>query len=68
MTASKILSVSVLIEWNTNLFAPPMYSQSANLLYNYYINSNNIVIRNDAPSGDCLICNKPVKILITYEE
>lgn len=68
LTASKILSVSVLIEWNTNQFAPPAYSQSANLLYNYYINDANIVIRNDTPSGNCLICNKAVKLLITYEE
>lgn len=68
LTASKILSVSVLIEWNTNQFAPPAYSQSANLLYNYYINDGNIVIRNDTPSGNCLICNKPVKLFITYEE
>ncbi|MFN8337905.1 MAG: hypothetical protein U0T36_02705 [Saprospiraceae bacterium] len=68
LSASKILSVSVLIEWNTNQFAPPAYSQSANLLYNYYINDGNIVIRNDTPSGNCLICNKPVKLFITYEE
>ncbi len=68
LTASKILAVSVLIEWNTNQFAPPAYSQSANLLYNYYINDGNIVIRNDTPSGNCLICNKPVKLFITYEE
>ena len=68
LTVSKILSVSVLIEWDDNNWAPPEYSPSLNLRYNYYINATNVVVQNNTPSGDCLICERPVKITITYKE
>lgn len=68
LTASKILSVSVLVEWDTDLYAPPEYSPSLNLRYNYYVNSTSIVLQNNTPSGDCLICEKVAKVTITYKE
>lgn len=68
VTAAKILSVSVLVEWDTDLFAPPEYSPSLNLRYNYYVNSTSIVIQNNTPSGDCLICEKVARVTITYKE
>lgn len=66
--ASKILSVSVFVEWTTNQFVPPAFASSPDLVYNYYLDSANIVIRNNTPVGNCTICDKPVKVLITYEE
>lgn len=68
IAASKILSVSVLVEWTTDQFVPPAFTSSPDLVYNYYLDSANIRIRNNTPSGSCTICNKPVKVLITYEE
>jgi autotransporter adhesin len=68
VTASKILSVSVLVEWDTDLFAPPEYSPSLNLRYNYYVNASSVVIQNNTPSGDCLICEKVARVTITYKE
>lgn len=64
---NKILSVSTLVEWTPGSFAPPEYSPSTDLRYNYYISGANIVIQNNA-TGACLICSKSVKVMITYEE
>jgi hypothetical protein len=68
LTASKILSVSVLVEWDLDLFAPPEYSASLNLRYGYSVTSTDIVLQNNALSGSCDICDKPAKILIIYKE
>jgi hypothetical protein len=68
LTASKILSVSILVEWNVDLFAPPEYSSALNLRYSYSLNATDIVIQNNTPSGDCLICSQPAHIMIIYKE
>jgi len=68
LTAQKILSVSVMVEWAVGYFAPPEYSASLNLRYNYYVSPTDIVIQNNTPSGDCLICERFTKILVTYKE
>lgn len=68
LTVSKILSVSVLIEWDDNYWAPPEYSSSLNRRYSYYVSPTDIVVQNNTPSGDCLICERPVRVLITYKE
>ncbi|HEY3385467.1 MAG TPA: hypothetical protein VGK46_03090 [Saprospiraceae bacterium] len=68
LTASKILSVSVLTEWDEDLFVSPEYSSALNLRYSYTVTATNIVIQNNTPPGDCLICSKPVLITIIYKE
>lgn len=67
LTASKIISVSVLLEWAPNNFAPPEYSSDLGLRYSYFVNTNDINIQNNA-TNNLYILNKPVKILITYKE
>jgi hypothetical protein len=68
LTAQKILSVSVMVEYEVGYFAPPEYSSSPNLRYSYYISPTEIVIQNNTPSGDCQICERFTKVLITYKE
>ena len=71
LTASKIISVSVLVNVTGDLWVPPVYTSDPRLNYNYFILSSNIYIQNS--STDCTlpgdhICGKPVKVLITYKE
>jgi len=68
LTASKILNASLMVEWDSNQFAPPEHSSAQNLRYSYTVNATDIVVKNNTPSGDCLICSKPVHIMITYKE
>ncbi len=68
LAVSQILSVSVLVEWAPDLWAPPEYAASLNIRYGYYVSASHIVIQNNTPSADCLICEKPIKILITYSD
>ncbi len=66
-TSSKIISVSVLMEWTPGFFAPVEYSPDPLLRYNYFISPTQIIIQNNA--ANCTyICSKPVKVLITYKE
>lgn len=67
LTASKIISVNTLLEWTTGYFAPPEYSADPLLRYNYFVSPTQIFIQNNAASC-AYICNKTVKVLITYKE
>jgi hypothetical protein len=67
LTSTKIISVTTLLEWTAGTFAPPEYSVDPQLRYNFYVTTSEIRIRNNG-SGGTLILNKPVTILITYEE
>jgi hypothetical protein len=67
LTVSKIISVTVLLEWTTGFFAPPEYSPDLTLRYNYFVTPTQIIIQNNATGGTNVI-NKPVKILVTYKE
>lgn len=67
LNSSKIISVSALMEWTPGFFAPIEYSPDPLLRYNYFISPTQIIIQNNA--ANCTyICNKPVKVLITYKE
>lgn len=67
LNSSSILSVSVLLEWKPGYFAPPEYSPDPLLNYNHFITPTQIVIQNYT-TACTYICNKPVKILITYKQ
>jgi trimeric autotransporter adhesin len=67
LTSTKIISVTTLLEWTAGTFAPPEYSGDTQLRYNFYVTPTEIRIRNNG-TGGALILNKPVTILITYEE
>jgi hypothetical protein len=71
--ASKILAVNVLVGVAANvLWIPPSYDSDPRLKYNYFVHTNgNIYIQNS--SSDCTspgdhICNKDVKVIITYKQ
>lgn len=68
LTASKIISVSVLVESTTDNFIPPEYSTAINLRYSFSVSPTDIVIQNNTLVGDCVICSKPAKVLIIYKE
>jgi hypothetical protein len=66
LTQSKILSISVLINASTSNDIPPR-STYAGFEYDYYVSPTNIFIKNIV-GNDGSITNRPVRILITYEE
>lgn len=71
LTASKIISVSILVNVTGNLWIPPVYTSDPRLNYNFFIFTNDIFIQNsstDCTSSGDHICGKPVKVLITYKE
>lgn len=67
LTASKIISVSVLVESAVDHFTPPEYSTAINLRYSFSVTPTDIVIQNNTLPGDCVICSKPAKVLIIYK-
>jgi len=67
LTASKILSVDILLEYSAGSFIHPSYTYSNGYEFNYYITSTGINVAN-VNGNSALILNKPVKILITYEQ
>lgn len=69
LTASKILSVSILVDATPALAVqiPPSYSYYPGYEYNYHISALNIVVINSA-TNSFNILNKPMKILVTYKE
>ncbi|MFZ4056623.1 MAG: hypothetical protein ACOYKE_00730, partial [Ferruginibacter sp.] len=71
--ASKVLSVNVFVGIAGNaVWIPPAYDNDPRLKYNYFVHTDgNIYIQNS--SSNCTlagdhICNKTVKITITYKE
>lgn len=67
VTASKILSVSVLVESSANNFTPPGFTHFAGYEYNFDILNGAVWVFNvDGNSGNIL--SKPFKVFITYEE
>jgi hypothetical protein len=67
LNSTKIISVSVLLEWTAGYLAPPEYSPDPLLNYNYFVSPTQIIVQNNAASC-AYICSKPVKILVTYKE
>lgn len=68
LVASKIISVSVLVESGVNQFTPPEYSSAINLRYSFSVTPTDIVIQNNTMPGDCVICSKTAKVLIIYKD
>jgi hypothetical protein len=65
---SKILSVTVLVDYGTNEFVPHGYNHASGYEFNFNVdNENKIEIKNH-PTNSGNILNKPAKIMITYEE
>jgi Head domain of trimeric autotransporter adhesin len=67
VTASKILSVSVLVESSTNNFTPPGFTHFTGYEYNFDILNGAVWIFNVAGNSGNIL-SKPFKVLITYEE
>lgn len=67
LTSSKILSVSVLVEYSAGNSVPPSYSGSAGYEYDYYISPTSVVVWNKA-ANSVNILSRPIRVLVTYEE
>ena len=58
-----------MVEYNTidHLYVPHAYTTESSYEFSYQVTNNEIVVKNkDGNSSQIL--NKPIKILITYEE
>jgi hypothetical protein len=69
LDAAKILSVSVLMEYGLGPgeTIPPEYTTSAGYEFEYQVRTNDIFLLNK-PGNSANIDERPVRILITYEE
>ncbi|MFN3848188.1 MAG: hypothetical protein ACK4NY_02110 [Spirosomataceae bacterium] len=67
LTNSKIISITVMVEYGTGSYIPPSYDGSNGYLFNWYLSGTDIYIWNKAGSSSNIL-SKPFKILITYEE
>jgi hypothetical protein len=67
LNVNKILSVSILVDYNAGNCVPPSYTASANYEYNYFLSGTAVSIYNILGNSS-LILGKPVRVLITYEE
>ncbi len=69
LNAAKILSVSVLMEYGLGPAEtiPPKYTTSAGHEYEYQVRANDIFLLNKA-GNSANIHQRPIRILITYEE
>jgi hypothetical protein len=69
LNSAKIISVQALVEYSTGNFVPTAYTYAPELHFNYLVQTNGILVVNNASAcTGTSICNKPVKILITYKE
>ena len=67
VTSSKILSVSVLLDFAVGSSIPPSYNGSAGYEYDYYTTLTQIIIWTKS-GNSANILSKPFRILITYEQ
>lgn len=67
LTVSKILSVSVLVEYSTPSLIAPSWDVSGGYEYSYFVTSTNVGVTNKT-GNSANILSKPIRILITYEE
>lgn len=69
LTSSKIIGVEALVEYSTGSFVPVAYTYAPELNFNYLITATDIIIVNNASTcAGTSICNKPVKVVVTYKE
>jgi len=67
LNSTKILSVSVLVEYTAGAGLPPNYTTNPGYEYEYFFNSTSIIVWNKA-ANSANILSKPVRVLVTYEE
>lgn len=67
LTASKILNVSVILDFGTNTFIPSSYNYNTGYEFDWYSDATNIIVVNKSNNSGSIL-SKPFKILITYEE
>lgn len=67
LSASKILSVSIIVDVPGFVQLPPSYTYQGGYEYQYQVSSSSIVVINSA-SNSSNILSKAFRILITYEE
>ena len=67
INSSKILAVSVLVDFAVGSSIQSSYNGSAGYEYDYYTTTTNIVVWNKS-GNSANILSKPVRILITYEQ
>lgn len=67
LNASKIISITALVQFSGNSYVPPTYNQVANYEFNWYSDDTKIYILLKAGNSGFLL-SKPYKVLITYEE
>jgi hypothetical protein len=67
VTASKIISVSVFVDYGFNFFVPPGFVAAPGEQYDYQITGSKIETFNH-PTNSINILNKPIKVVITYIE
>lgn len=67
LTASKILNISVILDFGTNTFIPSSYNFNPGYEFDWYSDATNIIVTNKSNNSGSVL-SKPFKILITYEE
>ncbi len=67
VTASKIISVNVMVAYAANSYIPPSYQGSAGYEFNWYINGSNIYIWNQS-SNSGNILSKGIVVTIVYKQ
>lgn len=67
LNAANILSVTVMVSWNTNQYICNSYTFSPGFEFNHQFDATNIVVSN-VPGNSANILSSLMKIMITYED
>ncbi len=67
LDSNKILSVDIAIESSKGIWIPPSYTSRRGFLYNFQYDMANVIVENINRKSFNLL-NRPIKVLITYEE
>ena len=67
VTNSKILSISILVEYAAGACVPPSYNGSAGFEYDYYLSGVSIAVWTKSGNSTSIL-SKPIRVLVTYEE
>lgn len=68
LTSTKILSITVLVQFETNgQYVPHSYTNTNGYQFDFYSDATNIQVRNH-PTNSGQILSKPIKVMITYEQ
>lgn len=65
--SDRILSVDVAVNWSYSSWVPENYTNTSNKEFNYSYNDTNVAISNQSGNSSDIL-NKPIRVLITYEE